>query len=167
MDVHIFCTLLFLGTFVLDLWQIKDVHIIFEYRLFRTKRCIFNTKFKRSYYCTAPTLWQGLFLFQKFPAVFILLSTNAIILRKSLELWRSNDIQIANLIVISSNLVLALWQIRDVHVTNIIWWRSKLVLDLWQSIDVHIKNCHSIIIQYVLYLWQIIDVHIERQKVYT
>ena len=58
----------------------------------------------------------GAFLFQKFRQHLSFWSTNVIILSKSLELWRSNDIQIANLIVISSNLVLALWQIIDVHV---------------------------------------------------
>ena len=100
----------------------------------------FNAKYKRSYYCTAPTLWQGLFLFQKFPAVFILLSTNAIILRKSLELWRSNDIQIASLIAISSNLVLALWQIRDVHVIKPGILIIIKDLDLWQTMYVHVTN---------------------------
>ena len=47
--------------FVLDLWQITDVHIIFKDRLFRIKRCIFITKFKRSRYCTTSALWQRLF----------------------------------------------------------------------------------------------------------
>ena len=63
-----------------------------------------------------PQPYGRAFLFQKFRQHLSFWSTNVIILSKSLELWRSNDIQIANLIVISSNLVLALWQIIDVHV---------------------------------------------------